>query len=170
MTNLVLRGTACQRRWAAPRSAGAESGDPGGQSNPGYFYETGQGGLSQSYAQALKWYRLAAEQGDENGQYNSGLLYFRGNGVPKNIREAEKWLKKAAERDMSAAQNDLGALYTVGGDGIQQDLVEAYKWLWIASQSGVARSNVLISQLESRMTKDQISAAKRSGREWMRAH
>ena len=38
------------------------------------------------------WYRRAAEQGDSLAQYSLGLLYDKGQGVPQDIVEANKWL------------------------------------------------------------------------------
>jgi hypothetical protein len=38
------------------------------------------------------WYRRAAEQGDSQAQYSLGLLYEKGQGVPRDIVEAAKWL------------------------------------------------------------------------------
>ena len=38
------------------------------------------------------WYRRAAEQGDSLAQYALGLLYDHGQGVPRDIVEASKWL------------------------------------------------------------------------------
>jgi TPR repeat protein len=38
------------------------------------------------------WYRRAAEQGDSLAQYSLGLLYDKGEGVPRDIVEASKWL------------------------------------------------------------------------------
>ena len=36
------------------------------------MYDNGEG-VPQDYAEAVKWYRLAAEQGDARAQYNLGL-------------------------------------------------------------------------------------------------
>lgn len=41
------------------------------------------------------WYRRAAEQGDGLAQYSLGLLYDRGQGVPRDIVVASKWLNLA---------------------------------------------------------------------------
>jgi uncharacterized protein len=50
----------------------------------------------QDYAQALKWYRLAAAQGHAKAQYNLGAMYGKGQGVPQNYVQALKWLTLAA--------------------------------------------------------------------------
>ena len=48
---------------------------------PGTMYAKGQGVL-QDYAEAVKWYRLAAAQGNAMAQANLGLRYAKGEGVP----------------------------------------------------------------------------------------
>src|SRR5258707_15092327 len=53
------------------------------------------GGAPQNYTEAAMWYRRAAEQGDSLAQYSLGLLYDRGQGVPRDIVEASKWLNLA---------------------------------------------------------------------------
>ena len=140
------------------------------QGNVGYFYQHGLGGVKQDYAEALKWYRLGAEGGDDQSQYNLGLAYLRGTGVPRNLREAEKWLMKAAEQDMPDAQNDLAVVYSVGGDGLQQDVVAAYKWHLIAVENGIHRGDEAFELFKKQMTPDQLAAAKREARDWMKSH
>lgn len=63
----------------------------------GSMYAEGEG-VSQDYAEALKYYRKAAEQGVLPAQNKLGEMYERGrNGVQKNGQEAVKWYSKAAE-------------------------------------------------------------------------
>ena len=45
-------------------------------------------GVPQNYAEAVKWYRLAADQGDARAQFNLGFMYGTGQGVPQNYAEA----------------------------------------------------------------------------------
>jgi len=47
--------------------------------------------------------RRQAEQGDSASQYVLGMASLTGTGVEKNIVEAEKWLRKAAEQGNEAA-------------------------------------------------------------------
>ena len=61
------------------------------------MYDNGQG-VPQDYAEAVKWYRLAAEQGDVAAQYNLGIMYDNGDGVPQDYKEAVKWYRLAAEQ------------------------------------------------------------------------
>ena len=55
-------------------------------------------GVPQDYAEAVKWYRLAAEQGYAAAQYNLGVMYDNGQGVPQDYAEAVKWYRLAAEQ------------------------------------------------------------------------
>ncbi len=68
--------------------------------------------MPQDYAEAAKWYRLAADQGDTGGQYNLGLMYARGQGVPQDDTEAVKWYRLATEQGFAEAQYYLGACTT----------------------------------------------------------
>jgi TPR repeat protein len=60
--------------------------------------------VPRDYAEALKWYRLAADQGDPHAQYNVGFLYFKGEGVPRDCVRAYMWWT------LSAAQGDKNAV------------------------------------------------------------
>ena len=53
---------------------------------------TPPGGVPQNYTEGAMWYRRAAEQGDSLAQYSLGLLYDKGQGVPRDVIEASKWL------------------------------------------------------------------------------
>ncbi|MGE4610856.1 MAG: tetratricopeptide repeat protein [Paracoccaceae bacterium] len=85
------------------------------QYNLALQYETGRGVL-QNYAEAIKWYRLAAEQGDPAAQFALALMYEKGLGVQSNVL-AHIWyniasangLKNAGERRDERAKNMTSA-------------------------------------------------------------
>ncbi|MBL4874254.1 MAG: sel1 repeat family protein, partial [Rhodobacteraceae bacterium] len=54
------------------------------------MYENGVGVL-QDYAEAVKWYRLAAEQGHASSQNNLGVIYEYGNGVLQDNVRSHMW-------------------------------------------------------------------------------
>ena len=54
------------------------------------MYRKGQG-VPQDYAEAMKWYRLAAEQGYAYAQTNLGVTYRKGQGVPQDYAIAHMW-------------------------------------------------------------------------------
>ena len=63
-------------------------------------------GVPQDYAEALKWFRLAAAQGDALAQHNLGLMYAKGYGVPQDHIEAHKWFNLAAASSTSKPNRD----------------------------------------------------------------
>ncbi|MSP33056.1 MAG: sel1 repeat family protein, partial [Pseudolabrys sp.] len=63
--------------------------------------------MPQDYAQAVKWYRLAADQGNAKAQSNLGLMYDNGQGVPQNYAEAMRWYRLAADQGLAEAQSNL---------------------------------------------------------------
>ena len=73
----------------------AEQGNAEAQCHLGVMYRQGKGGLPQSDALAVEWYRKAADQGHAKSQCNLGLILAIGKGVPENFPEALRWLRKA---------------------------------------------------------------------------
>ena len=67
------------------------------------MYDMGQG-VRQDYAEAVKWYRLAADQGLADAQDNLGQTYDQGQGVQQDFIEAMKWLRKAADQGFDRAR------------------------------------------------------------------
>ena len=83
-----------------------------GQNSLGFMYWDGEGGVTQDYAEAVRWYRLAAEQDYANAQYNLGVMYENGRGRHAGLRRSRRWYRLAAEqqnvsRARVAAQNSL---------------------------------------------------------------
>ena len=55
----------------------------------------------------MKYYRMAAEQGDMQAQHSLGKMYELGHGVPKDMTEATKWIRKAADQGDADAKEWL---------------------------------------------------------------
>lgn len=70
---------------------------------------------------------------DETGSL--ALKYVSGEGVPKDYKEVVKWLRLAADKGYSKAQNALGQMY-YEGEGVPQDYEEAVKWYRLAAGQG----------------------------------
>ena len=101
--------------------------------NSGIKYHHGKG-VVQDYAEAVKWYKLAADKGHKGAQYNLGVMYYKGEGVVQDYVEAVKWYKLAAEQGESSAQYNLGHIYDFGNNVIGQDYAEAIRWYKLASE------------------------------------
>ncbi len=61
------------------------------------MYNRGRG-VSQDYAEAVKWYRKAAEQDHAKAQLFLGNMYFFGQGVSKDYVQAYMWFNLTASR------------------------------------------------------------------------
>ena len=73
------------------------------------MYENGDG-TAQDYAEAAKWYRMAAEQGNAFGQVNLGDMYEYGKGVARDFAEAARWYRLSAEQGNEDAKEALERL------------------------------------------------------------
>ena len=68
----------------------AEHGNVIAQYNLGVMYYKGQG-VSQSYPNAVTWYRHAAWQGHALAQLELGVMCYKGQGTLQNYVEASMW-------------------------------------------------------------------------------
>ena len=86
---------------------------------------------------------------------------------------AAEWFRKAAEQGDASAQFNLGVLYA-NGTGLQQDAVQAYKWLSLAvaavSGGEAARYAGARDTVRTALTPEQIADAERLTREWAASH
>lgn len=126
----------------------ADSGDVGAQRSLGHMYEKGQG-VPQDYAEAAKWYRLAAEQGDVETQFKLGVMYDKGWGVLQDSAEAAKWYRLAADQGDAEAQFSLGEMYA-NGHGVPQDYAEAAEWYRLAADQGLEKAAKRLEVLEKK--------------------
>ncbi|HVJ40652.1 MAG TPA: tetratricopeptide repeat protein [Dongiaceae bacterium] len=76
---------------------------------------------------------LRASAGHDNpvAELQLAQLYARGEAVPRNEGQAERWLRKAAEQGMGEAQVTLAERYFAGQGG-NQDALQGWHWLRIA--------------------------------------
>src|SRR6266566_2669429 len=83
--------------------ARAEQGDAKAEADLGSMYSQGKG-VSQDYAEALRWYHKAAEQGDAKAEADLGSMYSQGKGVSQDYVEALRWYHKAADQGDAKAE------------------------------------------------------------------
>ena len=81
--------------------------------------------------------RERADQGDADAQFGLGAAYAKGEGVPQDYAEADKWFRLAADQGYAFAQTSLGFAY-YAGEGVPQDHAEAVKWWRKAAEQGNA--------------------------------
>ena len=85
--------------------------------------------------------------------------------MKKDLAEAAKWYRKAAEQGYASAQYNIGGCYDTGS-GVSKNFVEAHKWHNLASAQGVAQSKVQRFWLERFMTREQIAEAQQRASEF----
>ena len=90
--------------------------------------------------------------------------YYAGgtNGVAKDVEEAVKWLRKAADLGSSDAASELGEKYDKG-NGVTKDEVEAVKWFRKAADLGSSYAMFDLGVKYDKgdgVTKDEVEAVK----------
>lgn len=167
----------------------AEAGDPKAQYYIGFMHYSGKG-VNQDSMEALKWVKPAAESGLAEAQYlfammnEEGLPEPRGNGNEKgkakakakakarkvvHKAEAIKWLTLASEQGHVTAQVKLAERH-LHGQGVPQDMVQAYTWCGIAQLLAPSRCNPQEYIPTYRMTAAQRDEAKQRVQAWLTAH
>jgi hypothetical protein len=98
------------------------------QNNLGFLYRDGHG-VPQDYAEALRWYRMAADQGYATAQNNVGANAAEGLGMVKDCVVAKQWFEAAAARGDETARNNPVLcsnrhVRAVAADAINSNLIE----------------------------------------------
>ena len=121
------------------------------------MYANGEG-VAQDYAQAMKWYLLAADRGYAKAQFNLGWMYGTGQGVVQDDQQAVRWYRLAATQGFAEAQYNFAVMYA-NGHSVKQDYKKSHMWANIAKINGVERAKNLMAALEDAMSEADISAA-----------
>lgn len=116
--------------------------------------------------EALSWYRKAAHQGNVEGSFQTGRLLLHGAaGIPQDHTltpspsDGIPWLFVAATNGHGEARRLMGKAY-LSGAGVQTNLIHAYAWLRLASESPssiVARTEM--NQLALKLDSASLSQA-----------
>ncbi|GEM_PF-6388445 len=78
-----------------------------------------------------------AKAGDPGCQYRAAIRYLQGQGVRKNLRQALKWLEKAASQGDIDALLELGGIHHDGEIAVQDD-EKACRYYRRAAEAGSA--------------------------------
>lgn len=84
--------------------------------------------------------------GDTWAELQLGIAFEFGQGVDRNLDEAMRWYRMAADRGEPVAQTNLGYLYEIGGNG-PANPEEAAKWYLRAAVSGLVRAQFNLGTL-----------------------
>src|SRR5215831_17878210 len=115
-------------------------------------------------------YLRAAQSGDANAQFYLGALYSAGAGVQRSDEEAFRWFSRATDQGHTHAMLILAGLSAIGR-GAPQDSIKAYQWAYIVAYASKVDefkdgARQLMRVLETRLTPDQVYAAKTDASRW----
>ena len=91
-----------------------------------------------------------------------GVCYAHGHGVPKDVVQAAKWYRKAADQGNAAAQFNLGVSYH-NGEGVEKDVAQAISWYSKAADQGDVKAQFNLGAIYFNglgVPKDVVQAAK----------
>jgi len=140
----------------------AAEGDADYQYMLGLVYDGGLFEITEDYAEAARWYRLAADQGITDAQRRLGGMFALGEGVTQDYAESVKWYRLAADQGDAASQYSLGLRY-MNGQGVPQNDLEAVKWFRLAANQGYAQGQAFLASMYSGgrgVPQDDIEALK----------
>jgi TPR repeat protein len=108
------------------------------------------------YATALKQVQPLAEQGNPDAQLFLGKMYLRGQGVPKDPDQANKWFRQAAMQGNAESQFFLGAWYLLP----HRDVTEGLKWMQLSAEQGNKDAQLLLGRayLQGELPRDPVQA------------
>ena len=113
----------------------AETGDRNGQHTWGLMLYAGMG-QAENKREGLRYIRLAADQSFPDALTFIGKSYYFGDeGMVKNLTEAARWARLAAESGDMEGQAFYSKLLWAG-EGVAQDRVQAVRWLKKAADQG----------------------------------
>lgn len=161
----------------------AERGDASAQFLLGQLYHSGTGAVAQNYAQALKYFHLAALQYDPpppnpNGgpvqitqahanRLNAaaqaagqlGQMYLRGEGVDVDNATARRWFEKGAQHNEGTSLYGLGMMHLDGSGGFPRDIKRAYQLFLKAAEHNNANAQANLGELYLRQGKKEYTNA-----------
>ena len=107
--------------------------------------------------------RPTGPKGDPDHQFRVGVGFAKGESRPRDLGEAARWYRKAAEQGHAHAQMNLGVLYLIGR-GVPQDRAESYVWLSLAAAGGVEQAVRLRDDQARGLTPHALEAAQARAR------
>ena len=97
----------------------------------------------KNYAEAFKYFKMAATMNDVESMVYTGYMCLNGLGGQKDSKTAVYWYSKAADKGNAEAQYRLGYCYSQG-EGVAKDDEEAAYWWRKAADQGRAEGQYLI--------------------------
>jgi TonB family protein len=106
-----------------------------------------------------------ARAGDAAAEFELANAFFEGREVAKDDSRGMVLLERAARSGLTQAEFQMGER-TYGDGNNAEKYIEAYLWYALAQRSGAEQADAKVSELEARMTPDQISEAQKRLENW----
>jgi Sel1 repeat len=105
-------------------------------------------GVPRDYANAVRWFQRSAAYGNVHSMYSAAVMAENGLGTPRDLRVSRALYHDAAESGFAPAMVRVSDELARGA--ARRDLVEAYAWLQIASQSELPQELqiIVLSKME----------------------
>lgn len=132
----------------------------------GQLYQFGQL-IEQDSAQARVWYDRAAQQGLADAQFNLAVMLETGDGGEADGDRAIGLYNAAAQGGIPEAFLNLSGLLAQG-ELVDQDLVEALKWLILADRAGLDQGHAMAGAVRQLLNPVEIADAEARAERWMR--
>lgn len=145
----------------------AEKEFPLAQFKLGQLYQFGQL-LEQDPVQARTWYGRAADQGLADAQYNLAVMLETGEGGDVDGERAVALYHSAAVAGIPEAFLNLAGLLAQG-ELVEQELVEALKWLILADRAGLTQGQAMEAAIRQILNAVEIADAAARADRWEEA-
>jgi TPR repeat protein len=106
-----------------------------------------------------------AKAGDSAAEFELANAFFEGREIGKDESQGMVLLERAARGGLTQAEFQMGE--RIYGDGNNAEkYVEAYLWYAMAQRGGAEQADAKVSELEARMTPDQLAEAQKRLENW----
>lgn len=121
--------------------------------------------LSYSFARALRadmhhdeqafpCMKMAAELGCVAAQHDLAVMIGHGLGCEKNLKQAIEWYTCSADGGYALAENNLGAIYELGREGVERDELKALELYERAAKHGLVLGRTNLERLLKELDED----------------
>lgn len=135
--------------------ARAEKGNHHAQNDLAWIYLLGKE-VDTNFAEAVRWFCIAAGNGNKWAQGTISEYYWTGQGLQQNYDSAFFWMEKAADASNPRSQAQM-AIHVFANAKNSTDSATAYMWSRLAYLSKYKDTDKLRDSLASKMTPAQLS-------------
>ncbi|OQX19342.1 MAG: hypothetical protein BWK76_04965 [Desulfobulbaceae bacterium A2] len=123
----------------------------------GYSYLKGEL-MPQNYAEARRWYGLAAAAGYRQAKNDLAFMHYNGLGGDRDLRQALTLYESAALQGDAQAQYNMGLMHATGS-GTELDRVKGYAWFSLAASQGNSGATSARNGMIADMSWDELTRA-----------